>query len=150
MTIRELKAKVDELCEQDPQMALALARRIERKLGLGVPFPLAELHRRMVAEMLEPPSEELIEKTRETLEQAGHSQEEIERFIAEFKKPGLKVGQGFGGLHLEDVLAYLEVLFYQGAGRFVLEIEFENPDDDHLYLTIREIGRARWQEQETG
>jgi len=148
MTIRELKAKVDELCEQDPEVALALARRIERKLQVGVPlpFPLAELHRQMVAQMLEPPSEEFVERTRETLERAGHSAEEIERFIAELRKPGLKAGQGFGGLHLEDVLTYLEVLFYQGAGRFVLEIEFENPDDDHLQLTIKEIGQARWQE----
>ncbi len=37
--LRELKAKVDELCERDPQAALALVRRIQDKLQPGFPFP---------------------------------------------------------------------------------------------------------------
>jgi len=131
---------------------LALAQRIYRKLQPGFPFPLTELHQRMVAQMLEPPSEEIVERMKAHLDAAvaagEFTREEADRALEEFRKPGLKVGQGFGGLHLEDVLTYIEVLFYQGAGRFVLEIEFENPDDDHLHLTIKEIGKARWQKQQ--
>ncbi len=55
---------------------------------------------------------------------------------------------GFGGLHIEDVTAIVERLFYRGVGKFTLEIEFENPDDDHLHLTIKELGKAWWQEEE--
>lgn len=99
--LRELKAKVDELCERDPEAALALARRIQNKLKPGFP-----------------------------------------RFLA---GEALREGMGFGGLHIEDVTEIVERLFYQGARKFTIEIEFENPDDDHLHLTIQEIGKAWWQ-----
>jgi hypothetical protein len=113
--MRELAAQIDRLCEQDPQAALALAQRIQRKLQPGFPWPLTRLHQQLVQGSLE--GEELRE------------------------------GMGFGGLHIEDVTEIVERLFYQGAGKFALEVEFENPDDDHLSLTILSIGKAWWQEE---
>lgn len=53
-----------------------------------------------------------------------------------------------GGLHIEDIGAYVEALWRRGWGDLTLEVQFENPDDDHLTLTILEFGKTWWQEQE--
>jgi hypothetical protein len=146
MNLRELKAEIDELCERDPQAAIALARRIHNKLQPGSPWPLTLLHRRLVNSTLRGLTD--LGVIAEQLRKQGYSEEEIEAGLERYRKPGLHEGMGFGGLHIEDVCAYVEALWQQGAGRFTLEIEFENPEDDHLSLRIRELGRAWWQEQE--
>jgi len=60
------------------------------------------------------------------------------RLLAEVTQE-LQAGMSLGGLHIEDVTEIVESLFYQGARRFTLEIAFENPDDDHLTLTIQAL-----------
>jgi hypothetical protein len=137
MTLRELKAEIDELCERDPRAAIALARRIHNKLQPGSPWPLTLLHRQLVSRALQGLTEEELGKIAEQLRKQGYSEEEIEAGLERYREPGLHEGMGFGGLHIEDVCAYVEALWQQGAGRFTLEIEFENPEDDHLSLRIR-------------
>ena len=149
MNLRELKARVDELCERDPPTAIALARRIEAKLQPDSPIPLAQLHRSLVQQRLQGPMPEQLEQAARLLHDQGWEEAKIQRAIDEMKQPGLRKGQSFGALHIEDVLVYVEMLWRQGTGKFTLQIEFENPDDDHLTLTIVETGKAYWQPEET-
>jgi hypothetical protein len=150
MTLRELKAEIDELCERDPQAAIALARRIHNKLQPGFPIPLTTLHQQLVEQSLQgtPPSEEELEKVARKLRDHGSPEEEIQAVLAYMKEPGPRDGMSFGRLHIEDICAYVEALWRQGWGDLTLEIQFENPDDDHLTLTILELGKAWWQEND--
>lgn len=145
MSLNQLKQALDELCERDPQTALALASRIQRKLQPGFPQPLTFLHQALVDRMLQGPPDEEIQKIREALS-SKIPEEKIEEYIAELRKPGLREGESFGGLHLEDLVTYAEVLFRQGVGRFIWEVEFENLEDDHLTLTIQKLDKAHWQQ----
>ncbi len=147
MTLRELKAEIDELCERDPRTAIALARRIHNKLQPGFPTPLRELHQYMVQQsLLGLPSTVDLEFLAQRLRDQGWEEADIHGAIERMKQPGLQEGMGFGGLHLEDLITYAEALWRQGTGKFTLEVEFENPDDDHLTLTIVKLSRAHWQE----
>jgi len=109
MRADELIAGIDELCERDPEQALALAQRIHRKLQPSLLWPLTRLHQQLIQGLI-----------------AG----------AEELRPGMALG----GLHIEDVTEIVERLFYQGAEKFTLTIEFEAPEvDDHLCLTIEAL-----------
>ena len=148
MNLRDLKAEVDDLCERDPHTAVALARRIHSKVQPDAPVPLTTLHQSLVGQQLQGRTDEELARTREMLERAGWDEADVDAAIAELAQPGLRAGQGFGGLHIEDLLPVVETLWRQGHGRFTLEVEFENPVDDHLNVTIAETDKAAWQTDE--
>jgi len=150
MNIRELKAKVDELCEQDPQAAIALARRIQNKLQPGFPMPLTMLHQRLVEPSLPGATPEELERAAQQLQDMGMAEKDIQDTLEWLAQPGFKDGMSFGELHIEDICVYVEAIWHQGWGDLTLEIQFENPDDDHLTLTIAELGKAWWQEDDEG
>lgn len=93
-------------------------------------------------------TEEELHALRQTLQQLGLDEATIEAMIQDLQSGGLREGQSFGGLHMEDIPRIVEQLFSQGVSKVTISLEFETPHlaDDRLTLSIDRIGKAWWAE----
>ncbi len=134
MTIRELTAKVDELCRQNPDAALAIAKRIHQQLRPGFPSPLRELHQSLVLQQLMGLTADQIEQAAGLLRAQGWDEADLQVAIEQLGQPGLREGMGFGGLHLKDMATCTEALWREGHGHpadRVREPRRRSPDAHH-------------------